>query len=245
MNFANASKKAAVPPAQADLSGNVRNNDDAFDISSGKSTTFAMFICWVAVLASLAGTVFLWLLNNSVKEAIKSKGQEKTEIITEIGNPSLADTELRATAFKTAVTELSRINKSRYSLDEFLTKLYSNIAKNIEATNIAVTADGTISLSGKTVSYRAVADQMMLFKDWKVNDKHIIKDVQLMSTTQALNEETKKIEVTFLISGTIDKTQTLIEKPQSESSVLEPSGAEAGEPSDELSYEGGNDATIE
>jgi hypothetical protein len=230
-----------------------------------------MFICWVVVFVSLAGSVFFWLLNNSAEQAIKSKTQEKTDIINEMSSPALSDVELKATAFKAAVTELSKVSKSRYSWDEFLSKFYGRISQNTKVTDVSLTADGKVSISGVTGSYRGVADQILLLREWQINKMTIIKDVQLMSTSQSLNEETNKVEVQFAISGIIDKTQPLVEKPtteintqptdeesnNTETNIDENSDSSAdlsstpdtttsnNEVSDNLNSEGGSNATVQ
>lgn len=241
MNDEDGSSKAGA----GGLAPNVHHEDDGFDISGNKGFNFALFICWLTVLVSILGNVFFWLLNNSTEQAIKSKTTEKTEIISEISGPSLLATEQKAMAFKKAVNALSEVSKNRYSTDIFLTKLYAKIAQNVVVSNLSVASKGEISISGKTVTYRAVADQMTLLKEWQVNGKNILQGVELLSTSQALNEDTKKVETSFLISATIDKSQSLVEVatvPAVAPSALDSTNSAT---TDAILNEGGSDATIQ
>jgi hypothetical protein len=200
---------------------------------------------------SLAGMIFFWLINRSAEEALKSKNLEKSEIISQIGNSYLADVESKATMFKSAVAELTKVNKSRYLLSSFIIKFDNQIAQNVQLTNLGIGADGKIDIGGTTNSYRSVANQIMLFKDWKVNGVNILRDVQLMSISQALNEDKNINEVTFLVSANLDKTKTLDEILPEENKSAQPGGQEdITSGVDEISgtgdvNDGGSSATIQ
>ncbi len=239
MNFADFGKKPSPPPGGAQPAVNTDQAvDESFDVSNNKGYSLALFICWMAAFVAIAGSVFFWLLNNSAKTAIKEKGQQKTSIISEIAVPSLADTEVKASTFKVAVAGLSSITTGRYPLNEFLPKFYEKIAQNIKINNISVSADGRVSLDGQAPSYRAVADQLLLFKGWKVNDANILKNIQLMNVSQTINEQTKKIEVAYSISLEVDKVKSLTEKPKTETTTE----VTAETTTDD---QGGEDATIQ
>ncbi len=222
MNFANFAKKTAPPPGAAQSIGSATQvTDESFEVSNNRGYGLALFICWMAALVAIAGSIFFWLLNNSAKQAIKDKSQEKTEIISEIATPSLADIEVKASTFKSAVTGLSSVSSGRYTVSEFLPKFYQKIAQNIQIGNISVSTDGKISFNGQAPSYRAVADQLLLLRGWKVNDANILKEVQLMNVSQAVNEQTKKFETSYAISAVIDRSQSLSEKPKTDNQASE------------------------
>lgn len=233
MNFDNASKTDS-PPVAASHSAQTKE-DDNFDVAASKNFNSAMFICWLVAFLAIAGSIFFWLLNRSAQQAIETKTAEKQQIISEISSPSLSDIEFKATSFKSAVTQLAAVSKSRYSTDIFLTKFYTRIAQNVKVANLSVTSDGKITMSGSTVSYRAVADQTLLLKEWKINNANILKDVKLMSVAETVNETSKAVEVTFMISGTIDKTQSLSEKSNNSTS-----DSSSNASSDTLSTQGGS-----
>lgn len=215
MNFANFAKKTAPPPGAAQSIGSATQvADDSFDVSNNKGYSLALFICWMAAFVAIAGSVFFWLLNGSAKQAIKEKSQEKSQIISEIAAPSLADIEVKASTFKAAVAGLSSVSTDRYSTSEFLPKFYEKIAQNIQVGNFSMSTDGKISFDGKAPSYRAVADQLLLLKEWKVNNVNILKNVELMNVNQMVNEQTKKLEVSYAITASVDKVQSLTEKPK-------------------------------
>lgn len=261
MDFANNSKTDS-PPAMATAAHTATAENDTFDVSGSKGFNIAMFLCWTAAILSIAGTIFFWLLNNSAVQAIKTKSDEKQQIISEISSPSLSDVEIKATTFKSAVGQLSAVSKTRYSMDTFLTSFYGRVAANVKITNISVGSDGIIALSGSTVSYRAVADQIMLLKDWKINDANILKNVKLGSVSANAAEGAQQIEATFLISASIDKTKTLVETPKETTSTdTSDSTASTGDTSSastsdtsisntdttgsDLSNTGGSDASIQ
>lgn len=234
MNFADTAKSSESPPEGAQtVDKSSRVVDGSFEVSNNRGYSFALFVCWMAVFVAVAGSVFFWLLNNSAKQAIKDKSDEKNQIISKIATPSLADVEVKAGVFKSAVNNLSAVSAKRYSVSTLMPKFYEKIATSIQISNISISTDGKISFDGKAPSYRAVADQMLLFKEWKVNSANIVKKIELTNLNQGVNEETKKIEVSYALSMVIDQTKSLTETPvttdtttSSDATVLDSLGGE-------------------
>jgi hypothetical protein len=247
MSFSADSKNTSQGTASGQIEREQRVSSDSFNMSERKGLSFALLLCWMTAFVAIAGSLFFWMLNNSVQAALSEKNDEKNSIIGEISSPTLAETEQKATSFKTAVNALSTVSKTRYPLDEFLTQFYAKIRQNIKVNNLIISEDGKLSIDGLTDSYRSVADQMLVLKDWKVNDLNILSDVSLLSVSEGMNDKTKRLEVTYSISAKIIKTQSLTEKTDSTSTTGDSTSTDTDTTSttSDLSTEGGTNATIQ
>jgi len=98
------------------------------------------------------------------------------------------------------VTLLKEANSKKYPMKNFLPSLFAKINQNVKVTNISLTSDGKFSISGSTVSYRAAAEQIMTFKEWKEKDVNVLKNVELASVSMTLDKD-GKVSVPLSISA--------------------------------------------
>lgn len=213
-------------------------NEESFDVNEKKTFNFGVFICWIAALIAISGSIFFWLLNKSTLDALAEKNIEKDQIISEINSPGLIGAEQKATLFKKAVSTYESVTSQNYPMSVFLPALYQKVSPNVVIKNVSVTADSVMSFDGQADSYHSVALQLLLLKDWKVNDKSILKDVKLLSVSENINETSKKVEAPFSISAKIVKSASLNEKTGTANSQ---SSSESISTSDDLIENGGDD----
>jgi len=226
----------------------IREEEDSFDISEKKRINLPVLICWLTALLAIAGGILFWLLSKSAGDALSEKKNERDEVIAQINSPGLSDVEQKASVFKSAVTNLSAVKSNQFLMSDFLTELYARVIANVVVSNLSVTTDGKLSLDGRTDSYRAVADQMLAVKEWKnKNDVLYLKNVQLVTSSQAVNQKTKKIEVSFAITGIVNKAanKKTVTEANPAASTAPDSTAETTIPSTSTETEGGEDATIQ
>ena len=201
--------QAAAAPLEAPrVSGGKEEEFSSFDET--EKFNFPVFLNWVTAILAIAGTVFFYLLSKDLGNKIAALSEEKQEVVSEMTSPTYAQVEKQAAAFKSAVTELEKAQKNRYPLNSFFPKFYGRLAKNVEVTNLVLSAEGKISISGKTKSYRAVADQLLILRDWKVDKKNVLSNVELLTVSEAIKDE--KTEASFSIIATLDKSVDLMEE---------------------------------
>ena len=161
----------------------------------------------------------------NLTDSLKAKVSEKDSIRQQI--LSQGDTEKKANEFKQSVNQLKAAYAGKYDFTLFTKEFYKKITNDVKLTNMAVSTDGTLSIAGKTKSYRFVADLMVAMKSWDT-----LTDVDLLSS--AMNEtEGGAVEAIFSISAKIDKT-----KQKAASNSL------SGLYFDDAKTEGGSDAKI-
>lgn len=167
------------------------------------SFNFPLAICWLVAAFSIFATIFFWWLSKNAEDALVEKVADKDSIVAQISSPTYSKVEKEAADFKESVNQLKTAYKDKYTYSKFLPELYKHITKDVVLSNISISNDGTISISGKTKTYRSVADLVVALKSWDV-----LAQVDLLSTA---NTETEKgnIETTFSISMKLDKTKSL------------------------------------
>lgn len=189
-----------------------------------------VFLTWTVAVFAIVATLFFWWMNRNLTDSLKVKVAEKDSIRQQI--LSQGDTEKKANEFKQSVNQLKSAYAEKYDFTLFTTEFYKKLTNDVKLTNMAISADGTLSIAGKTKSYRSVADLMVAMKSWDT-----LTDVDLLSS--AMNEtEGGAVEAIFSISAKIDKTKQKLAKG-SLSSYFNFSDTSNG-----MSAEGGTDAKI-
>lgn len=189
-----------------------------------------VFLTWTVAVFAIVATLFFWWMNRNLTDSLKVKVAEKDSIRQQI--LSQGDTEKKANEFKQSVNQLRAAYAEKYDFTLFTTEFYKKLTNDVKLTNMAISADGTLSIAGKTKSYRSVADLMVAMKSWDT-----LTDVDLLSS--AMNEtEGGAVEAIFSISAKIDKTKQKLAKG-SLSSYFNFSDTSNG-----MSAEGGTDAKI-
>jgi Tfp pilus assembly protein PilN len=174
-------------------------SDDSFSqFKEHSAFNFPVAITWTMAVFSIVATLFFWWMNKNLTETLKEKDSEKATILQQIA--SQGDTEKKANDFKLSVNQLKAAYAEKYSLSTFNTELYKKITNDVKITSLSVSADGTLSMSGTTASYRSVADLLVALKSWDT-----LESVDLLST--ATNITSTKLETTFSLSAKIDKTK--------------------------------------
>lgn len=225
---------------------NAREEEDSFDISEKKSINLPVLICWLTAILAISGGILFWLLSKSAGDALSEKKSERDEVIAQINSPSLADVEQKASVFKSAVTNLAAVKNNQFLMSDFLTELYARVITNAVISNLSVTTDGKLSMDGRIDSYRAVADQILAVKEWKnENDVPYLKNVQLVTSSQAVNQKTKKIEVSFAITGIVNKAANKKRAAVENTMTPDVAGSSAGATNPSAATEGGSNATIQ
>ncbi len=203
-----ASTPASAPaPKPGPEPGGDKGGDNITEISEHGDFNLSGLLLWICAVLALTGMIFLWFLNRSAAQKLTDKTNEKTTTIAEISSPTYAAVETKATAFQAAVNQLDTATKSRYMMSEFLPLLYGRVDKNVTVTNLAIDSTGKLSFDGKTDSYKSAALQLAALQGWKINDENVVTGAQLLSESEDVSKGTV---VTFSISGTIDKTISLI-----------------------------------
>jgi len=199
-------------------------------------TTFSQFkehstfnvpvvLTWTTAALSIVATLFFWWMNSNLSASLVEKNNEKDAIFQQIS--SQGDTEKKANDFKSAVSQLKAAYSDKFSISTFNSDFNKKITNDVKLTNLAVTADGSLSISGTTKSYRFVADLMMALKSWDT-----LSNVELMSAVTDVSEGTTA--TSFSISAKIDKTKQKAAQ----------NSASSDNPLNETSMKGGDDAKI-
>lgn len=200
----------AVPEATPapTIDNEEKKNDSSEEFSAvedEKPFNFPVMLNWITAVLAISGVVFFYLLSKDLSTKASTLEAEKQVTVSEITGSNYSEVEKQASSFKSAVLELQEASRSRYLLKDFLPKLYAHIAKNVVLGNVSISETGELSLDGKTDSYNSIAKQFLALKDWKVDEKNVINDVKLLSSSATVTEA-GKIEASFAISATIDKS---------------------------------------
>jgi len=178
--------------------------DDVIEFSEHGSFSLSLFLLWLTAVLCLLGTVFFWFLNQSANQQLDDANQEKNLVISEILSPTYANTEKDATSFKSAVEQLESAVASSYKYSEFLPLFYTKIDKDVTLSSFSIGSSGQLLLSGTTDSYRSAAEQSVALQEWQINDKEILKDVDLSSVSENVSGDEPIVQ--FTISATINKS---------------------------------------
>jgi len=181
------------------------NNKDVIQFSDRPSFNFPVAIAWLVALFSILGTLFFWWVSRDSASMLEEKKTEKTNIIGEILSPTYVDVEKKASSFKSSVNALSDAAKDRYPTSQFLKDLYTKITKDVVITSLSVGADGSVSISGKTDSYRSVADLVVALKSWDT-----LTNVDLGAVSYEAPDKTKggNPKAVFSITAKINKAKS-------------------------------------
>lgn len=176
---------------------------EVIKFSNSSSFNFGYVFISLALIISLGAIYFFWSANQNVTASLNQKKSEKNAIIAEITSPTYKDVEQNASDFKAAVDQLKTASASRYLISSFLTGFYQKITNDIQISSLAVSDNSTIAFSGKTGSYRSVADLMVALKTWPVLTNIIL------GTVSENVDDGGKVSVDFSMTANIDKTQQL------------------------------------
>lgn len=180
-------------------------NDDVFEIDKASSFNLSIFILWVCAVISMSAATFLWLMDHSAKQDLADKKTALSQVVGTISSSGYIGVEEKASAFKSAVTELSSAKQSSFSMEDFIPKVYSHINKDVVVSNIALTSDGSINIVGQTGDYRSAAEQVLTLESWKIDDENVFSDVKLGSVS--LNfDENGAATVPISITAKFDKS---------------------------------------
>lgn len=196
-----------TPPPALDRERKDYGSEEFSAVEDEKHFNFAAMLNWITAILAISGAIFLYLLSKDLATKATTLEDEKQTAVAQITGSTYSGVEKQASAFKSAVLELQKADQSRYLMKDFLPQFYAHIAKNVVLGSITV-SDGEISLSGKTDSYNSIAKQFLALKNWAVDENNVLKNVQLLSSSESLAEG-GKIEASFTISATIDKTVSL------------------------------------
>lgn len=188
--------------------------DETVTFSSHPSFDFGVLLSWLVALCAILITIFFWWLNKDLGVTISEKESEKTQIITEITNKNNTELERKAQGFKSSVMALKKAKAEKFNMSKFASDLNTRITNDVILTSLSVGADGSLSLSGETATYRFTGDLMMALKSWDV-----ISEVDLKSVSIQQKDDDSKV-VVFSITAQVDKTK-FMEKiaPTSETST--------------------------
>ncbi len=242
----NSQNGSAPAPASAPPPRPGRGQDVEIEgIKEHGSLNVASLLFWLSAVVAITATVYLWFLNSSAAQNLTDQKSQRDAVVAEITSPTYVNVEARATAFQAAVKQLTTAEKSQYLMSSFLPLFYGRLDKNVIVTNLAVDSSGKISFNGTTDSYKSAALQLASLKGWTINSKNVVTNPQLLSESEDVS---KGVVVTFAISGTVDKTVSLVTAPtnattggstQSTSSG-QASSPQAGSTSSASSPQGGN-----
>lgn len=225
------SSPADSPKPEPSHSG---GGDKIEGISEHSDLNLPALLLWIGAVIAITAMVFFWFLSRSAAQKLADKKSEKDATIAEISTPTYASVEAKATAFQAAVNQLKTASSGRYVFADFLPLFYGRVNKNVVVTNLAVGSDGKLSFDGTTDSYKSAALQLASLQSWKINDKVVISNAQLLSESEDVSQG---VVVKFAISGNIDKTVSLKTSPTNTTPADSTSSPQAGSTN---SPQGGN-----
>lgn len=196
---------APAPNPSTGLGGSGDNEIEG--ISEHGGLNLSGLLIWVCAVLAITATVYFWFLNNSTTQRLADQKSEKDAAIAEIASPTYAAVEAKAIAFQSAVNQLKTAEKNQYKMSDFLPLFYTQINKNVVVANLAVSSDGKLSFNGTTDSYKSAAEQLVTLQNWKINGVNIISSAKLLSVSEDVS---KGVVVTFAMSGSINKTASLV-----------------------------------
>lgn len=160
-------------------------------------------IVWMSFVLVLLLTGYFWLMDYNNVKSISEKENEKNQITAQLSSANNKEAEERALGFSSAFTELSNLTNNSVSKATLLTDLYSHFTKDVKLSNVSISKEGGLSLSGATGTYRQVADFMLGLKGY---DK--VSNISLKSVSLSTEEGTAANQkVTFSISSDIQMTK--------------------------------------
>lgn len=175
-------------------------NANAFAGFSEKSDfNFAVLILWLVAAFAIVASLYFWWLQRGLETTLEEVNKEKSDIVAQLALPSNIKIETDANNFKSSVNALSTAAKQRVSVSTFLPEFNKKINKDVTLSNLSLATDGTINLTGKTGSYRAIAEQVVALKTLPS-----ITSVDLLSTS--VSEDQK--EFSFTISAKLVRSTT-------------------------------------
>jgi len=195
----------AASIAEKDTRGSSIRSNDVFEVDETSYFNMPLFILWFCAVIALSATVFFWLMGYSSEQDLRDKKTSLSEVVSTITSPSYVDIEKKATSFKSAVSELSRAQKTGFSVTDFIPRVYSRINKDVVIASIAINDEGNLNIVGQTDSYRSAAEQLLSLEEWKVDGKTVLSDVQLGSVSLSTSED-GKITVPISITAKFDRT---------------------------------------
>jgi len=211
MGEENAAEPAApvtTPPPVVDAEGKDDSGEEFSAIEDEKRFDFAAMLNWITAILAISAAVFLYLLSKDLATKATTLENEKQVVVAQITGTTYSKVEQQASSFKSAVLELQNASQSRYLMKDFLPQFYAHIAKNVVLGNVSISDNGEIDLDGKTDSYNSIAKQFLALKDWAVGGNNVLTNVELLSSAEVAGEK-GKLEASFAISATIDKSISL------------------------------------
>lgn len=197
-------------PEPSQGGGHEGGGDEIEGISEHSDLNLPALLLWIGAVLALTAMISLWFLSHSAAQKLADKKSDRDATIAEISTPTYASVEAKATAFQAAVNQLKTASSGRYVFADFLPLFYSRVNKNVVVTNLALGSDGKLSFDGKTDSYKSAALQLASLQSWKINDKNVISNAQLLSESEDISQG---VVVKFAISANIDKTVSLKTTP--------------------------------
>lgn len=177
----------------------IHSGRDSFVTYSGHSSfNFGIAIAWLVALLSILATLYFWWLNKNVADSVADKKAKKDAILQEIQSPTMVKSEKDALDFKSSVSILSKAKKDRLAFATILPELNTKITNDSQLTALSITSDGTVSITGKTKSYRGIADLAMALKSWTK-----LSSVEIGSASMSVEEEGKGVQASFSITASI------------------------------------------
>lgn len=159
-----------------------------------KEKNWASIILWITAAISVVIVGFLFYMNYSLENQIDAKVNERSEIVSDINSSEYSKVEQKAIAFKKAATELIKIDSNLVKIGDFVDEFYTKVYGVVQISNLAISADGSLSFDGTTKDYRSIADQSLVLKNW---DK--LSDVEIGSVSN--DGEGKTDSYSFTISA--------------------------------------------
>ena len=126
---------------------------------------FPLLILWLVAAFSILLTVYFWWNEKDLENTVKDKKAALSTIESSLTTKDNSDIEKEANDFKASVNALTSAYKLRYPYSTFLPNLYKLVNKDVVIDSMSVSSDGTMSMTGKTSSYRSVAEQVMSLKN--------------------------------------------------------------------------------
>ena len=201
-------KKPAMAELKPDKSGKVNldgKDDDFLSFEEKKPSGAGGFFIWAAAIIAVAGAVFFYLLGNSAASKLTEENGEIDSINAQVASSSYKDVAVRAADFKAAVAKMSSADSTRFPMSDFLPKIYTAIDKNVTISSLSISADGKISFSGTTNSYKSIAEQLATLKAWQQSGKPGFTTVSLDSYSESVSDK-GVVTAPFSISGQLDRS---------------------------------------
>lgn len=179
-------------------------NAGEFARYSQTSINFPMLLVLLAAVISIAGAVLFWLLNSSLSAKVDSAKKSRDEKVAQMSTADNTKIAQNIMAFSDAVSQIKSALASRYSMRDFLPDIFQKINSDVTITNLSLTSDGRFNMSGSTKSYRAAAEQIMTFKEWRTTEEQpVMSNIELGAISQSVTKD-GKVEVPLSISAKIN-----------------------------------------